>query len=443
MRIRSLEITVFLILVSARWTQAQPLELLPRVITPLTAGRTVRIDFNGSPWRCNVFGCKINVGRFSVQIPTGTSRMDIRVATAANHRNAPIVLFVKADEPLTQGVDAVGTFGGETFQIDRNGGTKDLVFAGPPVRFLNQSGYGVPERVGYINIDVQLPFERLDVELTVTFPDAPTLRSLPENRSMPILNAARLQCPDLGALTAEVLEEPVSPGEIITIFGGNLGPVAPQGLRLSEDQRFVTTEVSGSRVLFDGVPAPILYVSSKQINVVAPFGLPIGGNTEIVVEYQGRRTALVRRKVVAAAPGIFTVTGTGQGQAAVLNQDGTVNGPAAPARRGSTVVIYATGLGVPTPMVSDGEVVTSISQVPPVTVSFPGTGNLSDTGGQLPTARSVYAGWAPGFVAGLFQVNVTVPAAAPVGCYRGLYLSSGRSSGCPFIKDNPVVCVVD
>ena len=48
-------------------------------------------------------------------------------------------------------------------------------------------------------------------------------------------------------------------------------------------------------------------------------------------------------------PGIFTATGTGQGQAAVLNQDGTYNSPSNPAPRGSVIVFYAVGAGAMTP----------------------------------------------------------------------------------------------
>jgi uncharacterized protein (TIGR03437 family) len=49
--------------------------------------------------------------------------------------------------------------------------------------------------------------------------------------------------------------------------------------------------------------------------------------------------------VAAVSPGLFTEGGTGTGQSVALNEDGTMNGPANPAARGSIVTIFATGTG--------------------------------------------------------------------------------------------------
>ncbi|MGH9497741.1 MAG: hypothetical protein ACRD3L_01225 [Terriglobales bacterium] len=43
------------------------------------------------------------------------------------------------------------------------------------------------------------------------------------------------------------------------------------------------------------------------------------------------------------APGLFAQTGTGQGGAAILNQDNSLNTPQSPAARGSTIQIFLTG----------------------------------------------------------------------------------------------------
>ena len=90
----------------------------------------------------------------------------------------------------------------------------------------------------------------------------------------------------------------------------------------------------------------------------------------------------------------------------MLNQDRTVNGPDDPAPRGSVIALYATGAGQTTPPTLDGQVPTAAS-----------TQNIAGlavaVGGQ--PAPLVYAGVAPGMVAGVIQINVTVPASAPAG----------------------------
>jgi len=56
----------------------------------------------------------------------------------------------------------------------------------------------------------------------------------------------------------------------------------------------------------------------------------------------------------AVSPGLFTLNQSGTGQAAVVNQDGTINGPNNPAPAGSTIVLYGTGQGQVSPAVADG-----------------------------------------------------------------------------------------
>jgi uncharacterized protein (TIGR03437 family) len=95
------------------------------------------------------------------------------------------------------------------------------------------------------------------------------------------------------------------------------------------------------------------------------------------------------------SPGIFVLNGAGQG--AVVNPDGSLNSPLAPASRGQVVVIYGTGLGA----VSSQGKLSVVTQ--PVTAVV--------NGQELPVA---FAGLAPGFV-GLYQVNVPLPSALAPG----------------------------
>ena len=119
--------------------------------------------------------------------------------------------------------------------------------------------------------------------------------------------------------------------------------------------------------------------------------------------------------VVQAAPAVFTSDGY---HAAALNQDGTINSAAHPAPGGTTVSIFATGLGPISPAAKDGAVV-----VPPLPANVFGvTAEIDFTsgiGGLLRTPVPVaYAGPAPFEVAGVSQINiqawaVTIPGSSP------------------------------
>jgi uncharacterized protein (TIGR03437 family) len=118
------------------------------------------------------------------------------------------------------------------------------------------------------------------------------------------------------------------------------------------------------------------------------------------------RSNAVSLPVLETHPGFFGLDSSGWG--AVRNQDGTVNSPENPARRGSTVSIYGTGGGATDPVTVDGQVV---GNSPPrlntsVLVSF-----LETEGADIyvPTAAASYAGPVPGLVAGLLQLNVRLP----------------------------------
>lgn len=189
----------------------------------------------------------------------------------------------------------------------------------------------------------------------------------------------------------------VAPGEIVTLFGNGFG--------------------SHPSVLFDNLPAPILYASDCQINAVVPFDVLPGLAT--FVDVQAAQTiGPLKLPVVAAAPGIFTDNRTGVGQAAVLNQDGTLNSPANPAPVGSIVAVYMTGTGSLTPSLADGS-------VGPLSPPFPAPSHgVSATIGSV-AAPVMFAGQAPGLIAGATQVNVQVPQGAPSGASVPLTISVG------------------
>ncbi len=192
----------------------------------------------------------------------------------------------------------------------------------------------------------------------------------------------------------------VAPGLIVTIFGTGLGPPALTEATVDAVARAFPTELEGTRVLFDGAAAPLLYVSATQLSAVTPFGVAGRQFTQIEVETRGVRSAPVFMPVAATAPAIFTQSAQGTGPGAILNQNFTVNGPANPAAPGAFVFLFATGGGVVTPAAADGRLAQGVSStVAQVTAEVDGQ-----------PAEVFYAGGAPDLIGGVLQVNLRLPA---------------------------------
>jgi uncharacterized protein (TIGR03437 family) len=208
-----------------------------------------------------------------------------------------------------------------------------------------------------------------------------------------------------------------APGEVITIFGSGIGPATPAGGHITSGT--LDNLVGGTQVLFDGIPAPLLYVSSTQINAVVPYEIEGRFSTQLQVAVQGTLSAPVSLRVVDTAPGIFTVNATGSGQGAILNQNFSLNGPANPAARASVVMIYATGEGQTNPLGVDGLITGNLLRHPRQAVSV-------TIGGQ--PADVVYAGSAPGFVSGALQVNARIPNGVAPGSAVPVVLTIGNAS---------------
>ncbi len=227
--------------------------------------------------------------------------------------------------------------------------------------------------------------------------------------------------PAIGGVTnsASYSSTAVSPGELVTIFGSNIGPASPAGLTLDGSGN-LTTMIGGTQVLFDGIPAPMIYASSGQVNAVVPFEVS-NATTQVQIVYGGQTSPAFPMSLAVATPGVFTSDGSGSGQAAALNQDYTLNSVDNPAAEGSVVTIYAEGAGQLNPTLADGSVVTANNlpqPVLPVSVLVNGQ-----------PATVLYAGGAPGFVAGLLQVNFQLPAGLPSGSSVPVVLQVGKIAG--------------
>jgi uncharacterized protein (TIGR03437 family) len=210
----------------------------------------------------------------------------------------------------------------------------------------------------------------------------------------------------------------VSPGKILTIYGVGMGPAQ---LSVNEPAfGTYSTEIAGTTVSINGVAAPLLYVSAAQIGAVVPYATA-GTNAQLIVTSNNQSSSPFTVSVAATEPSLFSANGTGAGQAAAVNDDGSVNDALHPARIGGYVSLYVTGEGQTTPAGTDG-------QVAPLTPPFPQpVAPVSVALGGLP-AKVTYAGAAPGDVAGLMQVVVQIPDGTPTGGYLPVVVTIGEAS---------------
>jgi uncharacterized protein (TIGR03437 family) len=200
--------------------------------------------------------------------------------------------------------------------------------------------------------------------------------------------------------SATFIATPVSAGELVTVYGDDLGPITGAGTEL-DGAGLVSKTLGGAQVFFDGVAAPVLYAQAGQVNAVAPYTLAGKSWTEVWVVRDGLESNHVRLSVLPASPGVFAASADFR-LASALNQDNTVNDVATnPALVGNVIVLFATGGGQTNPAGVDGLPANGPYPKPqlPVSVRIGGV-----------EAEIQYAGAAPGFVAGALQINATVPA---------------------------------
>jgi uncharacterized protein (TIGR03437 family) len=221
----------------------------------------------------------------------------------------------------------------------------------------------------------------------------------------------------------------VSPREIISIFGQNMGPAnivpaTPLGSPLSYpnlippyNSTYVTFQVRpGGGPNGPILMAPLIMISASQINAIVPYEIAMdatgarypAGTPVLITMYNNFATPFQFTTAVGvpADPGLFTFTGNGQGQAAVLNFNSatgiaTTNSAKNAAPRQSAIEIYATGMGE----IMTGPTFTVTDTSPtPLTVST-----------TLPLATNPTLTISPSALpTGEVAVPYTLPAVAPV-----------------------------
>jgi uncharacterized protein (TIGR03437 family) len=203
-----------------------------------------------------------------------------------------------------------------------------------------------------------------------------------------------------------------APGMVLAIFGSSLA-----------DKTWVASsvplpvQVSGFSVTIGGVDAPLYYVSPGQLNVQIPYETPVNQPSILTVNNNGS-TATTTLTVASAAPGLFT---DGNGEIV----------PTASVARGGIVTLYLTGAGAVTPAIATGAAPpdgTPVELLPaPVqktTASVGGVAGVIEFAG-IPTA-----------LVGVAQMNLRIPATAPLGT-QGVVVSIGGMASAPaliFVK---------
>jgi len=205
-------------------------------------------------------------------------------------------------------------------------------------------------------------------------------------------------------------------GLLVSIFGSGLADEPVPSTTLPLPRKVGTTGVT----LSDGEELPLLYVSNGQINALIPYEATPNFTYQLVVQRDNAISVPVAATVFKAAPAILSTAGDGLGQGHIYVADSHGNATLAnkdnPAQAGDVVVIYCVGLGPVTPPVTSGTAapVSPLSRTSAtVSVSF---------GGQV--AKATFAGLTPNY-AGLYQVNVGVPAGVTPGNQVPISISVG------------------
>ena len=187
--------------------------------------------------------------------------------------------------------------------------------------------------------------------------------------------------------------------ELISLYGEGIGPQTATSGQIVNGA--FTKSLAGYSVLFDGIPAPLLYLGFTQVNTVVPHEVSGQDSTHLqIVTPTGTvdgPTLFLRQ----AQPDIFQNSETGLSLA--LNEDGSLNSAENPAQQYSVVTIFASGAGASGWV--DGFIVPANgirNPAMPVSVIVGGSRSL----------EVVSAADAPGAVAGVMQITFRVSGAS-------------------------------
>jgi uncharacterized protein (TIGR03437 family) len=198
----------------------------------------------------------------------------------------------------------------------------------------------------------------------------------------------------------------IVPNSWITVYGTNLSSVTDFWTIVNGQ---FPTQVDGVSVSVNGQPGYVEFISSGQINLVAP---NVGaGPMQVAVTNSAGTSLSVSSTSATFGPAFFLwaykyAVATYQNYTYAV-QNGVIGGvTTVAAKPGDILILWGTGFGPTTPAAPPGEEV-------PATATYLTTDTVTVTIGNIPA--TVYgAALAPGF-AGLYQVAIQVPATAPSG----------------------------
>ncbi len=221
-----------------------------------------------------------------------------------------------------------------------------------------------------------------------------------------------------GVVDAATFGTVVAPGSLVSIFGSNLASASASAGAIP-----LPPQLGGVSVGFNGIAAPLLFVSPLQINAQLPWNVPTSGPVTVVVTNGAAASAPQTVQVGPFAPGLFAVGG----YAVAINPDGSLAAPAGaipgiashPATPGDPLILLGSGFGPVTPPPITGnnslDTLRTAATTPSVTV------------GGVP-ATVTFAGLSPQFV-GVYQINVTLPAAQPAAGAASIQIQAGGVTG--------------
>jgi uncharacterized protein (TIGR03437 family) len=194
--------------------------------------------------------------------------------------------------------------------------------------------------------------------------------------------------------------ESVGVGQLVRILGGGFG--GNERTTSPSSGRF-PTRLEDLRVRVDGIDAVLLAQSEGEAIALIPYGIRRDGSYPMTVQDGGDRSEEFLVPVTVLAPRLL---------GDVLNENGTVNGAAAPAAWGSTVSVYLTGTGRYTPSLADGQIAATegTRRLEAAVAAAWQTQGPAEEAGEV-----ISAGPVPGLVGAVSRVVVRLPRYRPYG----------------------------
>jgi len=204
------------------------------------------------------------------------------------------------------------------------------------------------------------------------------------------------------ASSAQAIPGVVTPGSYVAIYGTGLaGNDNPSAASIP-----LPTTLNGTQLFLGGIPMPLLYAGSGQVNALIPEGIAPNASYPLVVVRGTAQSVPVALTVTQLQPGAYTVNTSGSGPGIVTNAlTAQLITTSNPAHAGDFLVIYGTGLGALAG--PNGETQPGDGAGAPGDVVFHTKAAVTVTVGgvQVPAA---FSGLTP-YLVGLYQINIQVP----------------------------------